>query len=365
MNKQPFTRPSVPVVRVMMLLNSVCLVWAQVLASDSTHYQLAPDGTRLTLQVEVDEATLEVRSIHDGKVSGPMIGSVEASGSKTVFVPLAPFQQGQTYRVQWEKPKGTQRSLNISIPTIDVSTPFVRLEPETTLPANALKVYLHFSEPMEQGVFLDRLRLLDDTGKEILGPFRETELWSPDGKRLTVWFHPGRQKTGVNLNIDEGPVFRPNKQYILIVAANWRSTAGVAIGRDQKFTINTTEADHACPQITQWAIQKPRAGTREALQLRFDEGMDPAMLQSALKVRKQGSSTDLHGTAQVNRNAKGWRFVPATAWEVGEYEVVVDPELEDLAGNTLIKPFEVDLGAPASPVSSTPAVSTLRFRVEH
>src|SRR6186713_2761613 len=67
-----------------------------------------------------------------------------------------------------------------------------------TLPANHLKFYIHFSAPMRQGVFLDHCKLLDDHGRMIMTePFRETELWSEDGKRLTLWLHPGRQKTGV------------------------------------------------------------------------------------------------------------------------------------------------------------------------
>ena len=60
-----------------------------------------------------------------------------------------------------------------------------------TLPANHLKFYLHFSQPMRQGVFLDHCRLLDDHDQPVTEPFRETELWNEDGTRLTLWFHPG------------------------------------------------------------------------------------------------------------------------------------------------------------------------------
>src|SRR5689334_1054660 len=67
-----------------------------------------------------------------------------------------------------------------------------------TLPANHLKFYVHFSVPMRQGVFMDYCKLLDDHGRMVPEPFRETELWSEDGRRLTLWLHPGRQKTGVN-----------------------------------------------------------------------------------------------------------------------------------------------------------------------
>jgi hypothetical protein len=78
------------------------------------------------------------------------------------------------------------------------------------LPANHLKFYLHFSQPMQQGVFQRHCALLDQNGKPVVEPFRETELWSADRKRLTLWLHPGRQKTGVNLNDEFGPVLQPD-----------------------------------------------------------------------------------------------------------------------------------------------------------
>src|SRR3954466_7112132 len=55
------------------------------------------------------------------------------------------------------------------------------------VPANHLKFYLHFSAPMREGVFLNYCRLLDEHGAEIAEPFRETELWSEDHQRLTLW----------------------------------------------------------------------------------------------------------------------------------------------------------------------------------
>ena len=74
---------------------------------------------------------------------------------------------------------------------------------------------------MEQGEIFWHFRLTDlATGIPVEEPFRETELWSDDGKRLTLWLHPGRQKTGVNLNMDLGPVLEPRRRYALEIAAD-------------------------------------------------------------------------------------------------------------------------------------------------
>ena len=99
----------------------------------------------------------------------------------------------------------------------------------TVLPANHLKFYIHFSEPMRQGVFLDHCKLLDDQDREVLEPFRETELWSADCMRLTLWLHPGRQKTGVNLNTEFGAVLEPGRRYTLVIAGAWPAERGAGI----------------------------------------------------------------------------------------------------------------------------------------
>ena len=40
---------------------------------------------------------------------------------------------------------------------------------------------------------------------------------------------------------------------------------------------------------------------------------------------------------------RSWRFAPDGAWDVGRYSLIVDPLLEDLAGNSLIRVFDRDL----------------------
>ena len=38
-----------------------------------------------------------------------------------------------------------------------------------------------------------------------------------------------------------------------------------------------------------------------------------------------------------------WQFSPQRAWQNGRYRIVIDTTIEDLAGNNIGKPFEVDL----------------------
>jgi hypothetical protein len=260
-------------------------------------------------------------------------------GDRVKFVPTAPLARGQRYCATWLAQDKSPQKIEFEFRLSHQKAPTVLFEPQATLPANALKFYLHFSQPMEQGVFLDRLRLLEAAGKEVIGPFRETELWSPDGKRLTVWFHPGRQKAGVNLNEEEGPVLRENMKHTLVISCSWRSTSGVALGKEVRFDFQVGPADHEMPVMAKWQIMAPKSGTREPLAVRFDESLDPAMLASALSVHRGAESVPV----EIEVDGLNWRAIPAQSWTAGSYELRADPNLEDLAGNNLTKPFEVDV----------------------
>jgi hypothetical protein len=303
--------------------------------------RLSANGGRITIHAPLRSESLEVAPLLNGRPGSPLMGRIEAVDGGAVFVPVAPLLPGNAYRVRWQTAGGDWEQTEIQRTAANAAVPKVSISPEGPLPANALKVYLHFTEPMEQGVFLDRLRLLDEAGKEVLGAFRETELWSPSGRRLTVWFHPGRQKTGVNLNADEGPVLHPHQKYRLVVAGSWRSIGGAALGEDVAFSFSTTDADHATPRLADWRITVPRAGSREALRVRFDEPLDMAMLLTALRVLRQ-DGTAVAGVVTVI-GGKDWAYEPQSPWQAGDYALHADPQLEDLAGNNLAAPFEVDL----------------------
>src|SRR6056297_3284815 len=65
------------------------------------------------------------------------------------------------------------------------------------LPANLLRFFVYFPQPMDRSDILDHILLVDDAGSEVTGAFLENryDLWSPDATRLTVLLDPGRVKT--------------------------------------------------------------------------------------------------------------------------------------------------------------------------
>lgn len=49
------------------------------------------------------------------------------------------------------------------------------------------------------------------------------------------------------------------------------------------------------------------------------------------------------GDSTLTQSETVWSFTPEHAWRAGKYRLVVQSTIEDLAGNNIGKPFEVDL----------------------
>lgn len=326
----------------------------------------APALTLAPPPVEISEMRLSARlplsspadlKVYRGDSNQLLFGTTTQQSGTLIFVPAVPFMAGATYRVELSLPNGSISTHWVTRDPQKDDPPYVDLSPASVaIPANTLKLYLDFSEPMEQGVFLKHLTLQRRNGEEVAGAFRETELWSPDGKRLTVMLHPGRQKTGVNLNIDEGPVLIVGEHYRLVVSGQWRSTSGVSLGKEGVFTLEPIAADHEQPDPARWQVHAPKAGTLDPLVVITDELFEPQIFQRALQV------PGIAGQAEakvIDLKRLEWRFTPEKPWKAGDHQITIDPELEDMAGNTTQKPFEVDLSS-AKPRARA---SSITFRI--
>lgn len=224
----------------------------------------------------------------------------------------------------------------------------LRIFPTTrVLPSNHLKFYIFFAEPMEQGDVFSHLRLLRAADSEISGAFRETELWSPDGRQITLWLHPGRQKSKVNLNIDEGPVLLPGQQFKLEISGKWKTQSGVPLGKTIRHPFRCTAPDITQPDPARWKLTSPTDASIEPLRLHFDEPLDWALLQSQMNLVAADGKL-VPGRIRIGERESSWEFHPAQPWKPGAYEIRMGLVLEDLAGNNLERPFEVDISKPVT-----------------
>src|SRR5260370_10166442 len=67
------------------------------------------------------------------------------------------------------------------------------------LPSNTLRFYISFDHPARGMVHQSDMKLPDSNDRPVNNAFMDfgQELWSPDGKRLTVLFEPGKVKRSV------------------------------------------------------------------------------------------------------------------------------------------------------------------------
>lgn len=286
-----------------------------------------------------------------------MAGTCELVGERLRFRPRYPLLPGEAYRVEFHRrvipgfePPGGILAMPVAtwhlVPSIkpDTVPQIAAVYPTTeTVPSNHLKFYIVFSEPMRQGKIWDHFELINETtGQRVPEPFRETELWSEDGRRLTLWFHPGRQKTGVNLNVEIGPILEEGNRYTLVISKDWLSQKGAAFAEAFRKTFSAGPKDRGQLQLADWKVTPPLAGSREALAIEFPEPLDWALLQSRLRV-ETAAGERVEGHIETGPEERSWKFLPATDWHAGEYRIAAAAILEDLAGNSLARPFEVDL----------------------
>lgn len=282
----------------------------------------------------------------------PVAGSYELLGSSIVFTTRWPVEEGVRYRATFQPQaagldESLQTTAEIEVPR-DVSGPratVTAIYPTAdVLPENLLKFYVHFSQPMSQGMAYDHVRLLDEQGAVVDLPFLELaeELWSPDGLRLTLLLDPGRIKRGLVPNEEEGPPLVAGNLYTLAIDGGWPDAKGVPIGQATTKAFRVAPPDRASPDPHQWELTAPPAGTREPLIVRFSEPLDSALAKRVLWVRGPVQES-VAGEVMLDDHEQTWRIEPDNIWAAGEYHLVVGTELEDMAGNSVARPFEVPL----------------------
>jgi hypothetical protein len=224
---------------------------------------------------------------------------------------------------------------------------------------------------MSQGDAYGRVHLRNETtGAEVERPFLELaqELWSTDGTRLTLLLEPGRVKNGLVPREELGPILVSGQKYSIIVDESWPDAEGRPLAEGYRKTFQAVRAETRQLDSRSWIIESPTAGSREPLSIRFPWPLDHAMLERVLHVEpavaltaSATGATQLAGEIQIVDGEK-WKFEPRDPWMAGRYTLVVSKNLEDPSGNSLGRPFEVDLKqSPALP--SVPAVVRIKFEV--
>jgi hypothetical protein len=288
----------------------------------------------------------------DARTPGPsMLGKYERTGNELTFTPRFPLSAGATYRARL-KAAGSTASLDYRTPIPAAKAPprVVKIYPSADiLPANQLRFYIYFDRPMRGGKELfNHLAILDDKGKEVEEPWLVDEIWDEENNCLILFIHPGRIKWGVELRELMGPVLYEKRSYSLVVRGEWTDLEGNKIGKDTVKKFRTTPEDRVRIELGDWKLTAPAAGTRDAVMLTLPKSIDYCSLRTGLTV--VGARGEIiAGTIAVGQDEKSWSFTPAQPWQAAPHRVNVSPDLEDVAGNTPSRPFDVNLLTPRWP----------------
>jgi hypothetical protein len=288
-----------------------------------------------------------VFTVHAGEGEGPpLLGSYAVDNGTLVFQPRYPPAAGVRLRAVFHPPGGARVETTFLDQAVQAEpTTFVSaVYPSTDeVPDNLLKLYVVFSAPMSRGEAWQRIQLLDESGSPGDAPFLEIdqELWDPTNTRLTLLFDPGRIKRGVLPREQLGPALIENREYTLLIDPAWRDARGAPLVGEFRKELRVVASDRTPPDMKRWRISAPWSRTRDALLVTFPEPMDWALLQHFLQV--SGPNGPVAGRIEVEDNERRWRFVPEQPWTGGDYQIMVNAALEDLAGNKIGRPFDVDL----------------------
>ena len=302
---------------------------------------------RVTVAREDDDSGLEMP---------PVLGS-HAIGDDGVlrFNPMFPFDPGRPYSVRFDPTRLPGREAAGIDPVVAVvALPKPAVEPSTVvdrvfpsgdrLPENQLKFYLHFSAPMSHVDGLEYLSLRDGRGRTVEEVFLPlgTEFWDRDHLRYTVFFDPGRVKQGLQLNERLGRPLQEGETYTLVVDPTWPDAEGNPLQAPFEKRFSVGPADTTPLDTASWRLRVPAAGSTQRLVVSIPEPLDHALMRRAIGVEDEAGRR-VDGEVEVGNWETRWTLTPSQPWVGGAYSLVVLSILEDLAGNKIGTPFEIDV----------------------
>jgi len=291
-----------------------------------------------------------------------ILGDYQQIGNTIVFEPLVPFTRGLRYTV-WLRNK---RLSEIAIPVLspaDKPTVVAIYPSQDSLPDNLLKIYLHFSRPMQEGKSHQYVTLVKNNTDTLPGVFLDLqpELWNTNRTILTLWLDPGRIKRDLQPNKRLGAPLQIGVHYQLIIAAAWPDEQGAALGKAVTKTFVTLQRDSLPPAPAQWSILQPPSGSTQPLKIAFGESLDHSLLIETMRILGEDGRV-ISGQWQPGDEEKRSWFRPDKTWKAGRYKLQIEGRLEDLAGNNLNRPFDRDI-TQKSPASTSQPVTELFFMV--
>jgi len=133
------------------------------------------------------------------------------------------------------------------------------------------------------------------------------------------------------------------KTFRLVIDQEARDADGDPLARAYDKTLHVVAADRSSPSARAWRITAPQHNMAP-LVVDFDETLDQALALRWIEL-VTSAHVAVPGDVELARHETRWVFTPRARWVPGDYIIIVNPALEDLAGNTFSSLFDVDVTA--------------------
>jgi hypothetical protein len=309
-------------------------------------YTPPADGVISVYAVPADKADAAAATGANFDGLPAMMGRYEREGTTVRFVPSFPPSPGVTYVARAVSVQDVD-DVRFTLPVCEMAstTKVMAIYPTSDrVPENLLKLYIEFSAPMSDGEAERRVHLIDANDREVAAAFLhvDEELWDASRKRLTVLFDPGRIKRGLRSNLEDGTPLAGGRTFRVVIDKDWRDGDGRPLVEAASKTLHVGEADRTSPDSRTWDVEAPVGGTKRPLTIRFDEPLDRALVERWVNVI-DAAGNPVAGKMTIGDREATWSFVPSRSWAFDEYQVMVDPRIEDLAGNTPAFLFDAEM----------------------
>ena len=280
--------------------------------------------------------------------SPPMLGKHSIEGATVRFTPRYPLRPGLRYRVTLVAQESGSRPMTRDVTVSEEANGKVAeishvFPTAAVLPENQLKFYLHFSAPMARGESYEHLQLLKADGQPVDLPFLEIgeELWDGSGRPVHVADRPGPNQAG--RQTARGPGAGP-RGGTRVHAHDRRGVEGCGRAAARERFPQAIQSFPPDPNGDRpGRVEGDTASSRNERSVHGSLScpLDRGLLERTLTIFDP-SGDRVSGRIAISDEERLWQFHPETAWKSGKYHLAVDTALEDLAGNQIGRPFEVD-----------------------
>lgn len=318
------------------------------------------ESSKLTLSQW--QSAFRITVADDGEAENKMLpnvlGTYRIANAGLEFEPRFPLAPGTPYRVTFdpnliansERPVAVIRKTLVipkpDAPAVKIATVYPSAD---LIPQNTLRMYLQFSGPMSGGDIYKYITLTKSDGTPVIKPFIEIdeELWNPTATRLTLLFDPGRIKHGLKSREEAGPNLEAGQTYTLTIAKDWKDANGRPMAETFKKTFRAGPINDTPVQPDDWKVTSPASNGRTPLAIQFPKSLDRFLAERMISLLDQQKKS-VEGTVAIAERETKWTFTPAQPWQAGTYSIRVDTSLEDICGNRVGSPFEIDVFRPAT-----------------